>query len=413
MTASPSPEPAAPAGRPFDRAELAAWLRLLQTPGLGRDGARRLLSAFGSAEAVFEADPAAHGALLTPALAAALSRPPDGLEALLDLTEGWLAAAAPDAPRSLVSLGDADYPDALLHTPDPPLLLHALGQRALLATPMMAIVGSRQTTPQGREVARMLASGLASAGWTVVSGLALGIDGAAHEAALDAGGPSIAVVGTGLDRVYPARHRDLAHRLATQGLLLSEFNIGTPPLAGHFPMRNRIIAGLARGTVVVEAALKSGSLITARLAAECGREVFAVPGSILSPQSRGCHLLIKQGAKLVESVEDVLEEFDPARASRPRISMIAAGEASAGNESGAPLDEDEADLEPPDGSAHPRDPRLDPVLEALGHDPVTLDDLLARTGWPLPVLGATLLDLELAGRVARLPGQRFQRIGLA
>jgi DNA processing protein len=386
----------------MDRPELYAWLRLLHTPLVGRETARRLMAAFGSPDAVFRADPAARVSVVGAAVAAALDQPPDGLEALLDATLAWCDAGTPASPRSLLSLGDADYPDALLQTADPPLLLHAQGQRRWLATPMIAIVGSRKPTPQGLDIAAELAGGLARSGWTVVSGLALGIDGAAHAAALDAGAPSIAVVGTGLDRVYPARHRALAHRLAEQGLLLSEFALGTPPMAGNFPQRNRIIAGLARGTVVVEAALRSGSLITARLAAECGREVFAVPGSIQAPQSHGCHLLIKQGAKLVESVDDVLEEFEPVGGPAQRSNRPPDAAAS------PPRDNSE---ELPDES--PEDRPESGLLAALGHGPVSLDALLARTGMSVPALGAALLELELTGRVARLPGQLFQRVGQA
>lgn len=389
----------------MDRPELCAWLRLLHTPLVGRETSRRLMAAFGSPDAVFRADPAARTSVVGTALSAALDRPPEGLEALVDATLAWCEAGTAASPRSLLSLGDADYPDALLQTADPPLLLHVQGQRRWLATPMIAIVGSRKPTPQGLEIAADLAGGLARHGWTVVSGLALGIDGAAHAAALETGAASIAVVGTGLDRVYPARHRALAHRLAEQGLLLSEFALGTPPLAGNFPQRNRIIAGLARGTVVVEAALKSGSLITARLAAECGREVFAVPGSIQAPQSQGCHLLIKQGAKLVESVDDVLEEFAPVTTPAQRRTRPPDAEVITPQDSSDELPEvlpEEAPEHRPDSS----------LLAALGHGPVSLDALLARTGMSVQALGVALLELELTGRVARLPGQLFQRVGM-
>lgn len=373
----------------MDRPELSAWLRLLHTPLVGREAARRLLAAFGSPEGVFGADPAARRAVIGTPIAAGLDQPVDGHDARVDASLAWRDAGTAESPRTWLTLGDAAYPEALMQTADPPLMLYAQGRLACLATPMLAIVGSRKPTPQGLEAARAFAEGLARSGWTVVSGMALGIDGAAHEAALDTGAPSIAVVGTGLDRVYPARHRALAHRLAMHGLLLSEFPLGTHPLAGNFPQRNRVIAGLARGTLVVEAALQSGSLITARLAAECGREVFAVPGSIQAPQSRGCHLLIKQGAKLAETVEDVLEEFDPG-ARPPPSRQPAVG-----------ADGDAADDDSADNS----------LLSALGHGPVSLDALLARTGMPVQALGAALLELELAGQVARLPGQLFQRVG--
>lgn len=354
--------------------ELAAWLRLLLSPGVGRDAARRLLAAFGSPQAVFAASTTARRAVVPPSLAEALAAPPESWQAQCDATAAWLAG---DATRRVVTLGDALYPPALLHTADPPLLLFVHGRAELLAArDALAIVGSRNPTAQGRDNARAFAAHFARAGWTVVSGLALGIDGAAHEGALEGGGGTVAVMGTGIDRVYPARHRDLAHRIARDGALVSEFPLGTPPLAGHFPQRNRIIAGLARGTLVVEAALESGSLITARLAAEAGREVFAIPGSIHSPQSRGCHALIKQGAKLVETADDVLGEFGSAR--------------------GVP-------------TATPAPAPRDPVLDALGHDPATLDALAARTGWPAADLAARLLELELEGHVQRLPGGMYQR----
>ena len=356
--------------------DLEAWLRLLRTPGIGREHARRLLAACGSPQAVFDTAPTTLRELIGTTLTSALARGPLDHAQQLATTQAWLAG---DATRHVLALGDADYPAALLDTADPPLLLYAQGQLEWLAAPALAVVGSRNPTPQGADNARAFALHLGRAGLTVVSGLALGIDGAAHEGALDSPAATIAVVGTGLERIYPGRHRALAHRIAAQGLLLSEFEFGTPPLRENFPLRNRIIAGLARGTLVVEAALQSGSLITARLAAEAGREVFAIPGSIHSPQSRGCHALIKQGAKLVESVDDILQELQWGGA-------------------GA--------VTPMPGSAPTDD---DPLLKALGHDPVTLDALLARTGLATAALQARLLELELDGRLARLPGGLFQR----
>ncbi len=283
----------------------------------------------------------------------------------------------------MIALGDAAYPHALLESPDPPLLLYAIGRLELLHAPALAIVGSRHASVQGRQNASAFAAHLGGAGFTIVSGLALGIDGAAHEGALGSAGSTIAVVATGLDQVYPRRHLALAGRIAAEGLLLSEHPLGTPPLRENFPQRNRIIAGLTRGTLVVEATLQSGSLITARLAVEAGREVFAIPGSIHSPQAKGCHALIKQGAKLVETAQDVLEELGVATAP-------------------APASATEPVLERPD-----------PLLDAMGHDPIVLDELIARTGWSAAELAAKLLDLELAGLVERLPGQRFQRIARA
>ena len=362
--------------RVIDREELAAWLRLTSTPDVGRTGARRLLAAFGGATELFNVSAAQRRQLAGDIVAQALADEPPDLERHLAATLAWLSGGP---ARHVLPLGDPHYPPALLDTADPPLLLFAQGRLELLARPAVAMVGSRNASPQGIENARAFAAHLSRAGFTVVSGLALGIDGAAHEGALQGEGSTIAVVATGLDRIYPSRHRDLAHRIAEQGVLLGEFPIGTPPLRENFPQRNRIIAGLAAGTLVVEAAVRSGSLITARFAAEAGREVFAIPGSIHAPQSRGCHALIKQGAKLVETGADVIDELRPDQrpAARPK--------------------------------AVPAPTPADPVLEALGYDPTSLDALIARTGWPAAPLNARLLELELDARVARLPGGLFQR----
>lgn len=367
---------------PRDRAEIEAWLRLLLAPGVSRTAARRLLAAFGSPEAVLGAAPTALRSVVDAAAAAALQHTAPDHAARLAAALAWLEGGP---ARHVVTVGDARYPPQLLQTPDPPLLLYVQGNPALLAAPALAVVGSRNPSVQGQDNARRFARALADGGLLVVSGLAVGIDGAAHEGALDAGAATLAVVGTGLDRVYPRRHHALAHRIAERGAIVGEYVPGTPPLAENFPQRNRIIAGLTLGTLVVEAALRSGSLITARLAAEYGREVYAVPGSIQSAQSRGCHALIRDGAKLVETAADVLDELRrplPAAAPRPEA---------------APAPPAAADI----------------VLEALGHDPVTLDALQARTGMSVAELLARLLDLELAGDVARLPGGLFQRRGAA
>lgn len=367
----------------MDRAELAAWLRLLLVPDLGAATARRLLAAFGLPQQVFEQDPAALAQLVTGAHVRALRSIPADLDARVDATLDWIAAAPRE--RRVVTLGDPRYPAPLLQIEDPPLLLFLRGVEWDGSTSGIAVVGSRNPTPQGVDNARAFAKALAAAGQTVVSGLALGIDGAAHEGALAGAAPgqlaTIAVVGTGLDRVYPRRHFDLAHRIVERGLLVSEYPLGTPPLPPNFPRRNRLIAGLAQGTLVVEAALESGSLITAKMAAEQGKEVFAIPGSIHSPQSRGCHALLRQGAKLVESAQDVLEELRLG----PRAAPAPAAE----------------------GAAAVRDgPQL---LAAMGFDPVGLDALVARTGIDAALLQARLLELELAGEVGRLPGGLFQR----
>lgn len=364
----------------IDRDELDAWLRLVEAPGVGREVARRLLAAFGSPQAARDASASswrdAAGLPLPTDWPA--NRPP--VEVLIETTWQWLQAAA-STPRRVVTLGDDDYPQALLQTADPPLLLYVLGDVGVLNRPSIAVVGSRNPTPQGADNARAFAHHLSAAGFVVVSGLALGIDGAAHEGALRGDAGTVAVVATGLDRVYPRRHLDLARRITAKGALISEYPLGTPSLAANFPVRNRLIAGLGLGTVVIEAALQSGSLITARLAAEAGRDVFALPGSIHSPLSKGCHALIKQGAKLVDCAQDILDEIGPAgRAVAP--APAAAVQASQPDEA---------------------------LLGALGHDPATLDELVARTGWPAATLNVRLLELELAGHVDRLPGQRFQR----
>jgi DNA processing protein len=365
----------------MDSAELTAWLRLVETPLVGRDAARRLLAAFGSAEAAVDASANALLPLIGAEAATALRSPSAALLDLCVFTAEWLAGGTAAAPRHVLSLGDPDYPQSLLQTPDPPLLLHAIGRIDLLRAASLAVVGSRNPSPQGTQNARAFATGLSRCGVTIVSGLALGIDGAAHEGALEGAGRTVAVVGTGLDRVYPRSHRELAHRIAEHGLIVSEYPLGTPPLAHHFPQRNRIIAGLSQGTLVVEAALESGSLITARLASEAGRDVFAIPGSIHSPHAKGCHALIKQGAKLVDSVQDIVDELPGLRAAAPQA------------------------VQPSEAGPVP-----DSLLEALGFDPVGLDELQGRTGLPAARLQARLLELELAGRVARMPGQLFQRI---
>jgi DNA processing protein len=369
----------------MERDELAGWLRLALTEQVGPASARRLLASFGLPDAIFARDTDALAQVVERAQAEALRREPPTLAPLLDATLAWLAQDP--TQRQVLTLGDPDYPQALLAIEDPPLMLYRMGRLAQPPQRAVAIVGSRNPTPQGLLNARAFARALAEAGVTVVSGLALGIDGAAHQGALDGAAAdalaTIAVVGTGLDRVYPRRHLELAHRIAQRGMLLSEYPLGTPPLPPNFPRRNRLIAALGQGTLVVEAALESGSLITARLAAEQGREVFAIPGSIHAPQSRGCHALLRQGAKLVESAQDVLEDLRFVLPSAPAA---------------APPQEAEGE---------------DPLLHALGFDPVGLDALIARTGIPAPLLQAQLLELELAGRVARLPGGLFQRLASA
>lgn len=388
----------------MDRDELAAWLRLKLTPGVGDASARKLLSAFGLPQAVFGQSFQALHQVVTSTQAAALQDAPPELDEQTERTWRWLNETTDGMTRRVATLGDAAYPATLLDIEDPPLLLYMAGQLpAPSAAPAaIAIVGSRNPTPQGEAHAHQFAKAFSEAGFIVVSGLALGIDGAAHAGALagaqarapdDGPWATIAVVGTGLDRVYPSKHRDLAHRIARRGLLISEYPLGTPPLSANFPKRNRIISGLSLGTLVVEAALKSGSLITARLASEQGKEVFAIPGSIQAAQARGCHALIKQGARLVESPEEVLEDLRPQTGARTETPVFVAGS-----------DQSTTGF----GQIHSESV----VLGALGFDPVGLDALLARTGLDAARLQAELLELELEGAVARLPGGLFQRQGI-
>lgn len=393
--------------------ELAAWLRLVLTPGVGGASARKLLAAWGSPQALFQQSQAALRQVVASAQAQALGQEPADWAAQCDAATRWLSEAEAGLGRRIVTLGDPDYPPALLDTADPPLMLYVLGQVDALGLPpdalgrptgrsgwptrAVAVVGSRNPTPQGQQDAGQLARALCAAGCTIVSGLALGTDGAAHEGALraaeqGAGAPrlcTLAVIGTGIDRVYPSRHRELAHRIAEHGLIVSEYPLGSAPLAANFPKRNRLIAGLSQGVLVVEAALRSGSLITARLAAEQGKEVFAIPGSIHSPLSRGCHALIRSGAKLVESAQDVLEELH-----WPLPTAVTAEDFQEGFGAASS----------PDAAA---------LLPALGSGPVSLEALQARTGLDTATLQARLLELELDGQVGRLPGGLFQRLAKA
>ena len=355
---------------PMD-AELASWLALNQIPGLGNEGLRRLLHNFGGPAHVFATPAHTLKQVVQPAVAEAIARGWE--EAALAPIASWLD----DPNNSIVTLADPDYPQSLLNIPDPPLLLYVKGRRELLNQTALAIVGSRNATPQGLSNAEAFAQAASAAGLCIVSGMAHGIDAAAHRGVLRGQGSSVGVVGTGLDKIYPAANRELAHQLALQGALLSEFPLGTPPLAANFPRRNRIISGLSLGCLVVEASLQSGSLITARMALEQGREVFAIPGSIHAPQAKGCHHLIKQGAKLVECAQDILEEL---------------------GHFATPIRQ----------AAVPED---HPLFAHLGFDPVGLDSLCQRSGLTIEELSAILLQLELEGCVATLPGGLYQRIG--
>jgi DNA processing protein len=351
-------------------ADLAAWIELSLVPGLGGQSLRKLLSTFGLPRHVFEASAGALArAVPEPLARSILDRNRSGA---VERSLEWVSA-----PRhAIVTLADPGYPKQLLEIPDPPALLYVQGDAAYLSSTSLAVVGSRNATPQGLSNAEAFARVLSVAGITVVSGLALGIDSAAHRGGLEGPAGTIAVLGTGADVVYPRQNQRLAAEIAVRGALVSEFPLGTPPLQANFPRRNRLISGLSRGCLVVEAAHPSGSMITARLAAEQGRDVFAIPGSIHSPLSKGCHALIKQGAKLVESAQDVLDELGVTAAARaPHTAPADAG-----------------------------------LLRHMGFDSCDIDTLVARSGLTAEAVSAMLLQLELEGRVGSLPGGLYQRV---
>ena len=350
---------------------LASWLSLSQISGLGNEGLRRLLQAFGSPAHIFSASVADLSRVVKPSVAQAISLGINFDE--LAITDSWLS----DPRNHVVTIADSNYPQALLNISDPPFLLFVKGELSLLNVQSLAIVGSRNGSPQGIRNAEFFAEAASAAGLCIVSGLAQGIDAAAHRGGLKEKGRSIAVVGTGLDKVYPSVNRELAHQLSKDGVIVSEFPLGTSPIPSNFPRRNRIISGLSLGCLVVEASLQSGSLITARLALEQGREVFAIPGSIHSPQSKGCHTLIKQGAKLVENVQDIFDELGHAFFSATSVDT----------------------------------PQRDhTIFEFLSFDPIDLGTLSERSGLTIASLSAILLQLELDGHISVLPGGLYQRI---
>lgn len=358
-----------------DDESLTHWLRLTLTPGIGGETQRKLLTAFGLPDIVFSAGQSALRSVIGDKATTLL------LDAENEIGVRTALAWSQEPDQYIITLADDEYPKALLEIPDPPTLLYVRGRYDLLNCPALAVVGSRNPTPQGIQNAERFASAFAQAGLVIASGLALGIDAAAHRGALAATGNTVAFIGTGIDRIYPARNKELALELAARGAIASEFPIGTPAIAANFPRRNRLISGIARGVLVVEAAMDSGSLITARLGAEQGREVFAVPGSIHSPQSKGCHKLLKQGAKLVETAEDVLDElrwFAPVKCTPSAKGDIAT---------------------PSFG-----------LLSVMGFEPCGLDELSERSGLPADSLSVMLLGLELEGRVASLPGGRYQQL---
>jgi DNA processing protein len=366
-----------------DEANLRAWLSLLRAPGINPAIGAQLLDHFKTPLGVYAAGPSGwRKAGLPTALHEGLAKPD---LAAVERDVEWLAAPR----RALVTMHDAQYPERLREITQAPLALFCHGNVALLGAPQIGIVGARAASPDGLDNAQRFAHALAKAGLVVTSGLAQGVDGAAHRGALDAEGGTIAVCGTGLDRVYPARHRELAHEIAEKGLLLSEWGTGMPPLAQNFPQRNRIISGLSIGVLVVEAAARSGSLITARLALDQGRDVFAIPGSIHNPAAKGCHALIRQGAKLADSARDILEEI------APQLGLH------------VPAAQTRAALQP----------RLDAtqrkVLEAVGYSATGFDTLVERVALPVDELSSVLLVLELEGVIASAPGGAFVRRALA
>ena len=359
---------------------LASWLQLTLTPGLGAATIRQLLAQFGLPENVLGAKRADLSRFTGPEALRALDSDP--VARAVEHALAWLAQPG----NAIITLADAAYPRLLLEIPDPPALLYCCGRTELLNHAALAVVGSRNATAQGAANAERFAHTFSDSGLTIVSGLAQGIDAAAHRGGLSGAASTVAVLGTGVDVIYPPANAGLASEIAERGLLVSEFPLGTKAFGHNFPRRNRLISGLAQGCLVVEAALGSGSLITARAAAEQGREVFAIPGSIHSPLSKGCHALIKSGAKLVESAEDVLSELAAFRRT---------GFAS----TRAP-----ADVSWSAGSPE------EPLLNCMGFDPVDVDSLCARAGLPAERISAELLRLELAGRVAALPGGLYQRL---
>ena len=367
--------------------DAAFWLALQRAPGLGARAVLRLLDRFPQPSDIFAAAREGVPALGIPPDTLAYLRSPDwqAIEPELE----WLAASG----HHLITFAAPSYPRLLAEIGDPPLLLFVHGQPQLLAAPQLAMVGSRHPTPGGAQTAFDFAEHLARVGLVITSGLAQGIDAASHRGALHSGGPTLAVVGTGMDRVYPARHRDLARRIAEQGAVVSEFPLGTPPRAGNFPRRNRIIAGLSVGTLVVEAARNSGSLITARLAVEAGREVFAIPGSIHNPLARGCHGLIRQGAKLVEKARDVLEELTALTLDPAWTGTVPDGGLDAARDPGSELDAEYRQL-----------------LDCMGYDPVSVDALVERSGLTAEAVSSMLLLLELRGCVSSLTGGLYARV---
>ena len=383
-----------------DMDELRAWMIALRTPGLGPSGLRERLAASNNDI----------GAVLSQLRQAPPGEParawlqrPDEQRLAEDMA--WLSQPA----HRLLRCIEADFPPQLENIPQPPAALFVVGDPSLLLYPQVAIVGARHASTGGLSHARAFALALTQAGFAITSGMADGIDGAAHAAALDAGSPTLAVIGTGPDRVYPRKHHALARRIAEHGALISEFPPGTAARADHFPRRNRLIAGLSLGTLVVEAGLQSGSLITARLAAEQGREVFALPGSIHNPQARGCHRLIRDGARLVETAGEIIETLAPA-ARMLGVELADRLAADSSDDVGRPPAEIGAGAAFDEYSSTGNDADYRRLWSELGHEPATLDELVQRTGQSAASVSSMLLMLELEAKVETLPGNRYQRL---
>ncbi len=372
--------------------ELESWIKLWRVSGVGSKYFQRLLESFDSPTDVFNASSSSlKQAGISQNLADAILDSKDNDSATIDLK--WLRAAD---NHYIITIQCPEYPALLKQTDSPPPLLYVHGNLSIINDPQLAIVGSRNPTQSGMTSAYDFAKYLGQTGLCITSGLALGIDGSAHQGALDANAPTIAIIATGIDRVYPAKHRNLAHQIVENGAIISEFPIGTQPRSGNFPRRNRIISGLAHGTLVVEAALKSGSLITARLASEQGREVFAIPGSIHNPLAKGCHLLIRQGAKLVENAQDILEE------------MSAVIDLSEINQVSIPSSHEEAETP---FNTESKDPDHQLLLDKMGYDPISIDNLVVSTGFKPESIAAMLLILELQNQVSSNGGGTYTRIG--
>ncbi|MES2502422.1 MAG: DNA-processing protein DprA [Pseudomonadota bacterium] len=368
----------------IEESDVALWVSLHQTLGLGNTGFCQLLAKFGSPEAIYSAKSHQLREVVDEATAQKILNGVN-VEAIRP-TLDWLKKDN----THVITLADKAYPQALLEISNPPVVLYAIGHTHWLNQPCIAMVGSRNSTPQGEKNAEDFAESLCNHGLCVVSGMALGIDGAAHRGSFKSNGATIAVVGTGLDIVYPSRHRDLAHKITERGLIISEFALGTPSKAQNFPRRNRIISGLSLGCLVVEANIDSGSLITARLAIEQGREVFAIPGSIHSPVAKGCHQLIKQGAKLVENTADILDELNYGQELKNMLTNV------------SPL----GLMTQTGGSA----PEPNTVLDCMGFDPIDFETVLTVSGLTTEGLSAMLTVMELEGKITSLSGGKYQRL---